>query len=146
MTFVHKELLTKNGIIKSLTETQITILEALSSFKFNQQFGVIKLTYKPVRNNINLHHQQYHHNNKSRLTTLFIMNAYKVQIEVSVMTKRQEQIQSVLYTPKQKFKQIAYSSETQTLYIGNLSDNNIEDDLYEFLGLRSTKCVKKNLV
>ena len=115
MTFVHKELLTKNGIIKSLTETQTTILEALSSFKFNQQFGVIKLTYKPVRNNINLHHQQYHHNNKSRLTTLFIMNAYKVQIEVSVMTKRQEQIQSVLYTPKQKFKQIAYSSETQTL-------------------------------
>ena len=146
MTFVHKELLTKNGIIKSLTETQTTILEALSSFKFNQQFGVIKLTYKPVRNNINLHHQQYHHNNKSRLTTLFIMNAYKVQIEVSVMTKRQEQIQSVLYTPKQKFKQIAYSSETQTLYIGNLSYNNIEDDLYEFLGLRSTKCVKKILV
>ena len=74
------------------------------------------------------------------------MNAYEVQIRVSVMTKRQQQIQSVLYTPKQKPKQIAYSSETQTLYIGNLSDNNIEDDLYEFLGLCSTKYVKKILV
>lgn len=145
MIFVQK-LLTKNGVIKSLTETQTTILEALSSLKFNQQFGVIKLTYKPVRNNINLHHQQYHHNSKSRLTTLCIMNAYEVQIRVSVMTKRQQQIQSVLYTPKQKPKQIAYSSETQTLYIGNLSDNNIEDDLYEFLGLCSTKYVKKILV
>ena len=38
MTFLQNELLTKNEIIKSLTETQITILEALSSFKSNQQY------------------------------------------------------------------------------------------------------------
>ena len=36
MTFLQNELLTKNEIIKSLTETQTTNLEALSSFKFNQ--------------------------------------------------------------------------------------------------------------
>ena len=38
MTFLQNELLTKNEIIKSLTETQTTILEALSSFKSNQQY------------------------------------------------------------------------------------------------------------
>ena len=38
MTFLQNELLTKNEIIKSLTETQTTILESLSSFKSNQQY------------------------------------------------------------------------------------------------------------
>ena len=38
MTFLQNELLTKNEIIKSHTETQTTILEALSSFKSNQQY------------------------------------------------------------------------------------------------------------
>ena len=37
MTFLQNELLTKYEIIKSLTETQTTILEALSSFKSNRQ-------------------------------------------------------------------------------------------------------------
>ena len=37
MTFLQNELLTKNGIIKSLTETQTTIFETVSSFKSNQQ-------------------------------------------------------------------------------------------------------------
>ena len=37
MTFLQNELLTKNEIIKSLSESQTTILEALSSFKSNQQ-------------------------------------------------------------------------------------------------------------
>lgn len=36
MTFLQNDLLTKNEIIKYLTETQTTILEALSSFKSNQ--------------------------------------------------------------------------------------------------------------
>ena len=34
--------------------------------------------------------------------------------------------------------------QTQTLHIGNLSDNTKEDDLYELLGLRSTKYLKQN--
>ena len=37
MIFLQNELLTKKEIIKSLTETQTTILEVLSSFKSNQQ-------------------------------------------------------------------------------------------------------------
>ena len=35
-TFLHSNLLTKNEITKSLTETRATILEALSLFKSNQ--------------------------------------------------------------------------------------------------------------
>ena len=36
-TFLQNELWTKNQIIKSFTETQTTILEALSSFKSHDQ-------------------------------------------------------------------------------------------------------------
>ena len=66
------------------------------------------------------------------------MNAYKVQIRLYVMAKKQ-QIQNV-----QNIKQIANSSQTQTLYIGNLRDYTTEDDLYELFGLRSTKYLKQN--
>ena len=38
MTFLQNELLTKNEVIKPLTETPTTILEALLSFKSNQQY------------------------------------------------------------------------------------------------------------
>ena len=36
--FLQNELLTKNQIIESLTNTQATILEALASFRSNQQY------------------------------------------------------------------------------------------------------------
>ena len=58
--------------------------------------------------------------------------------------QKTEQIQNVQYAPKQKTKQIANSSQTQTLYVGNLSDYTTEADLYEFFGLRSTKYLKQN--
>ena len=58
--------------------------------------------------------------------------------------QKTEQIQNVQYAPKQKIKQIANSSQTQTLYIGNLSDYTTEDELYELSGLRSTKYLKEN--
>ena len=54
------------------------------------------------------------------------------------------QIQNVQYPRKQKIRQTANSSQTQTLYIGNLSDYTTEDDLYELFGLRSTKYLKQN--
>ena len=38
MTFLQNELLTKNEIIKSLSKAQTSILEALLSFKFSQQY------------------------------------------------------------------------------------------------------------
>ena len=38
MTFLQNELLIKNELIKPLTKTQNTNLEALSSFKSNQQY------------------------------------------------------------------------------------------------------------
>ena len=71
------------------------------------------------------------------------MNACKVQIRISVITKKQ-QIQNVQYAPKQKIKQIARSLQTQTFYVRNLSDYTTDDDLYELLGLRSTKYLKQN--
>ena len=40
--------------------------------------------------------------------------------------QKTEQIENVQYRPKQKIKQTANSSQTQTLYIGNLSDYTTE--------------------
>ena len=60
------------------------------------------------------------------------------------MTQKAEQIQNVQYAPKQKIKQITKCLQTQTLYIGNLSDCTTEDDLYELFGLRSTNYLKQN--
>ena len=69
------------------------------------------------------------------------MNAYKVQIRLSAMTKKQSKFK--MYSALQ-LKQIANISQTQTLYIGNLNDNTTEDNLYELFGLRSTKYLTQN--
>ena len=58
--------------------------------------------------------------------------------------QKTEQIQNLQYAPKQELKQIANRSQTQTRFIGNLNDNTTEDDLYELIGLRSTKYLKQN--
>ena len=72
------------------------------------------------------------------------MNAYKGSDKDICRGQKTEQIQNVQYAPKQKIKQIANSSQTQTLHIGNLSDYTTEDDLYELFELRSTKYLKQN--
>ena len=75
--------------MKSITETKTTILEALSSFKSNQQYegnqtiDLSEATAIFTTNTIKT--------KKSKFTTLIIMNAYKVQIRVSIMTKTQSQ-------------------------------------------------------
>ena len=51
---------------------------------------------------------------------------------------------SVKFAPKQKIKQIANSSQTQTLYTANLSDYTTEDDFYRLFGVRSTNYLKQN--
>ena len=72
MTFLKNELLIKNEIIKSLTET--TILEALSSFKSNQQYEGNQTNLLTCQKQISLHRHQ-RDNSISRLTTVCIMNA-----------------------------------------------------------------------
>ena len=72
MTFLQNELLIKNEIIKSLTET--TILEALSSFKSNQQYEGNQTNLLTCQKQISLHRHQ-RDNSISRLTTVCIMNA-----------------------------------------------------------------------
>ena len=47
------------------------------------------------------------------------------------------------FAPKQKLKQIGNRWQTQTLYIGNLSDNTTKDDLYKPFELRITKYLKQ---
>ena len=146
MTFLQNELLTKNEIIKSLTETQTTILEALSSFKSNQQ-------YEGNQTNLLTCQKQHlsppptpsqqqkptHPNEKSHSK----YNEYLQSSDKGICHgQKTEQIQNVQYAPKQKIKQIANSPQIQTLYIGNLSDYTTEDDSYELFGLRNTKYLK----
>ena len=148
MTFLQNELLTKNEIIKSLTETQTTILEALSSFKSNQQCQgnqtnllACQKQHKSPPPTPSKQQKPTHHNDKSH-------SKYNECLQSSdkgiCHGQKTEQIQNVQYPPKQKIKQTANSSQTQTLYIGNLSDYTTEDDLYELFGLRSTKYLKQN--
>ena len=56
--------------------------------------------------------------------------------------QKAEQIQNIQYAPKQKSGCV--NSQTQTLYIKNLSDNTTEDDLHQLFGLCSTKYLKQN--
>ena len=143
MTFLENELLTKNKIIKSLTETQTTILEALSSFKSNQQCEgnqtnllTCQKQHQSPPPTPSKQQKPTHHNGKSH-------SKYNECLQSSdkgiYHDQKTEQIQNVQYPPKQKINQTANSSQTQTLYIGNLSDYTTEDDLYELFGLRSTK-------
>ena len=147
MTFLQNELLTKIEIIKSLTQTQTTIFEALSSFKSNPQYEGNQTNLltcqkqhqfspptpsqqqKPIHQNDKSH---YKHNECLQISDKDICHDQKI-----------EQIHNVHYTLKQKIKQIANSLQTQTLYIGNLSDYTNEDDLYELFGLRSTYYLKQ---
>ena len=148
MTFLQNELLTKNEIIKSLTETQTTILEALSSFKSNQQCEgnqtnllTCQKQHQSPPPTPSKQQKPTHHNDKS-------YSKYNECLQSSdkgiCHGQKTEQIQNVQYPPKQKIKQTTNSSQTQTLYIGNLSDYTTEDDLYELFGLRSTKYLKQN--
>ena len=143
MTFLQNELLTKNEIIKSLTETQTTILESLSSFKSNQQYEgnqtsllTCQKQHQSPPPTPSQQQNPTHHNDKSH-------SKYNECLQSSdkgiCPGQKTEQIQSVQYAPKQNIKQIVKSSQTQTLYIGNLSDYTTEDDLYELFGLCSTE-------
>ena len=150
MTFLQNELLTKNEIIKSLTQTQTTILEALISFKSNQQYEgnqtnllTCQKQHQSTPPTPSQQQKPTHHNDKSH-------SKYNECLQSSdkgiCHGQKAEQIQNVQYAPEQKIKQIANSSRTQTLYIENLSDYTTEDDLYKLFGLRSTKYLKQGAV
>ena len=72
------------------------------------------------------------------------MNAYKVQIRISVMTKKLSKFK--MYSTLQNKK----SNKSQTVrtlkhsFIGNLSGYTTEDDLCELFGIRSTNHLKQN--
>ena len=113
MTFLQNELLTKIEIIKSLTETQTTILKALSSFKSNQQCEgnqtnllTCQKQHKSPPPTPSKQQKPTHHNDK---TTLSILNAYKVQIRVHVMAKKQSKFK--MYSTLQNKK----SNKPQTV-------------------------------
>ena len=148
MTFLQNELLTKNEIIKSLTETQTTILEALSSFKSNQQYEgnqtnllTCQKQHQSTPPTPSQQQKSTHHNDKSHYKHNECLQSSDKDI---CHDQKTEQIQNVQYAPKQKIKQIANSSHTQTLFIGNLSGYTTEDDLCELFGIRSTNHLKQN--
>ena len=96
---------------------------------------VIKITYQRVKNNIILHHQ-YYQNSKNRLITLSIMNAYKVQIRVSSITKKQSKC-----TIRSKTKiSMCKFADSNALY----QKFKRQYRIYELFGLCSTKYLKQN--
>ena len=148
MTFLQNQLLTKNEIIKSLTETEATILESLSSFKSNQQCEgnqtnllICQKQHQSPPTRPSQQQKSTHHNDKSHCKHNEGLQSSDKDI---CQYQKTEQIQNVQYAPKRKIKQIANNSQTETLYIGKLSDYTTDDDLYELFGLRSTNYLKQN--
>ena len=93
----------QNEIIKSLTETQTTILEALSSFKSNQPYDPAGIYLLKVNNRNNTTSSQQQkptrhskHNESLQSSDKGICHDQKT-----------EQIQNVQYAQEQKLKQIA---------------------------------------
>ena len=106
MTFLQNELLTKNEIIKSLTETQTTILEALSSFKSNQQCEcnqtnllACQKQHKSPPPTPSKQQKPTHHNDKSQSKYNECLQSPDKSI---CHGQKTEQIQNVQYPPKQK--------------------------------------------
>ena len=62
------------------------------------------------------------------------------------MTKKQSKFKMYGTLRKQKIKQMPNSSQTQTLYIGNLSDYTTKDDLCKLFGLHSRNYLKQNCI
>ena len=107
--FSHDELLIKNEIIKPFTETQTAISEELSLFKSKEQYEGNQ-TYL-------LTNQKQHQSSPPAPSQLqksihhYMHNECLQSPDKGICyNQKTEQIQNVLYVPKQKLKKIANSS------------------------------------
>ena len=137
---LENEIKSKDRIIQSLLETQNTLTNSLSILKAKQPETIINLCQQQQRQ-----HQKYHHQYQvsSSSTTSKAPTATKPKQQSSEQSQKspRQQKQQGLGNQKQI---ILGQDQLDTLYVGNLSEDINESDLFELFGLRTTNYLPDN--
>ena len=136
---LENELESKDRIIQSLLETQNMLTNSLSILKAKLPETITDLNQQQQQQHQKYHHQ-YHH-----------QQYQKHQQQQSQKQQPSEQFQKRLISRQQKQqglgnqKQIILGQdELDTLYVGNLSEDINESDLFELFGLCTTNYLRDN--
>ena len=136
----HK-LRSKDKIIQLLLETQNALTNSLSTLKVKQPEPIIDLSQQQQRQYQKYHHQYHHHHQQHQ----------KHKQQQSQKQQPSEQFQKSLSSRQQKQqglrnqKQIIYGQdELDTLYVGNLSEDINESDLFELFEPCTTNYLRDN--
>ena len=136
----HK-LRSKDKIIQLLLETQNALTNSLSTLKAKQPEPIIDLSQQQQRQYQKYHHQYHHHHQQHQ----------KHKQQQSQKQQPSEQFQKSLSSRQQKQQGLGNQKqfilgqdELDTLYVGNLSEDINESDLFELFGLRTTNYLRDN--
>ena len=140
ITSLENELRSKDKIIQSLLETQNTLTNSLSTLKAKQPEPIIDLSQQQQWQHQKYLHQYHHHQQH--------------QMDKQQQSQKQqptEQFQKSLSSRQQKHQGLGNQKqfilgqdELDTLYVGNLSEDINESDLFELFGLHSTNYLRDN--
>ena len=129
ISFLQKELLSKDRIITSLVETQNEILRTFSNIK-------------------NQHVTNHNNHNLNQKTEIENKKDHNKHFEKKLQPqKNMQQKKSTLdkeKNPTEITTHVKYDQQLKTLYIGNINPTITENDLYDFFGLRKTAYLEKN--
>ena len=140
ITSLENELRSKDKIIQSLLETQNTLTNSLSTLKAKQPEPIIDLSQQQQRQHQKYLHQ-YHHHQQHQMDKQQQSQKQQPSERFQKSLSSRQQKQQGLGNQKQF---ILGQDELGTLYVGNLSEDINESDLFELFGLHSTNYLRDN--
>ena len=136
---LENELKSKDRIIQSLLETQNTLTNSLSTLKAKQPEPIINLSKQQQRQHQKYHHQYHHQQHQKHQQQQSQKQQSSEQSQKSQSSRQQKQ--QGLGNQKQI---ILGQDELDTLYVGNLSEEINESDLFELFVPRTTNYLHDN--
>ena len=140
ITSLENELRSKDKIIQSLLETQNTLTNSLSTLKAKQPEPIIDLSHQQQRQHQKYLHQ-YHHHQQHQMDKQQQSQKQQPSEQFQKSLSSRQQKQQGLGNQKQF---ILGQDELDTLYVGNLSEDINESDLFELFELHSTNYLRDN--
>ena len=140
ITSLENELRSKDKIIQLLLETQNTLTNSLSTLKAKQPEPIIDLSQQQQRQHQKYLHQ-YHHHQQHQMDKQQQSQKQQPSERFQKSLSSRQQKQQGLGNQKQF---ILGQDELDTLYVGNLSEDINESDLFELFGLHSTNYLRDN--
>ena len=137
---LENELRSKDKIIQSLLETQNTLTNSLSTLKAKQPEPIIDLSQQQQRQHQKYLHQ-YHHHQQHQMDKQQQSQKQQPSEQFQKSLSSRQQKQQGLGNQKQF---ILGQDELDTLYVGNLSEDINESDLFELFGLCTTNYLRDN--